>query len=108
MCGTPPQGGGQKVFPQNLHTATHLIFWGFWGFWVKKGQKNFGPKMVQNHSKMEIPCFWPLFQVVTGQLDHPVADFRKRGNPPPLAGPSAIRPPGAALFSEFGGSLTAR
>ena len=52
----PPRGGGQKkIFPQNLHTATHLIFWGFWGFWVKKGNsppKKNGPKMAQKWSKM--------------------------------------------------------
>ena len=46
----PPRGGGQ-IFPQNLHTATHLIFWGFSGFSVKKGKKIFGPKMVQKWPK---------------------------------------------------------
>ena len=53
MCGTPspPRGAGSKKIPQNLHTATHLIFWGFGVFWVKKGKKKIGPKMVQNWPK---------------------------------------------------------
>ena len=59
---------------------------------------------------MEIPCFWPFFQEVTGQLDHPVADFRKKvGNSPPPPR-WTIRRGKPALFSEIRreGSLTAR
>ena len=55
MCGTPPPRGVKKN-PQNLHTATHLIFWGFGGFWVKKGKKKIrpqnGPKMAPKWSKL--------------------------------------------------------
>ena len=47
-CVDPPPRGVKK-FPQNLHTATHLIFW---GFGVKKGILFFfGPKMVQKWPK---------------------------------------------------------
>ena len=62
-------------------TSLHLI--------VGQVIHRFGPngQNTQNHSKMEIPYFWSFFQEVTGQLDHAVADFRKKMRPPP-AGPS--------------------
>ena len=60
-------------------------------------------QMAQNHSKIEITCFWPSFQEVSRPLYHVVADFRKtRGTR------WTIRLwVGAALFSEIWRSTVA-